>query len=76
MITTLAAYEWFSFDWGIHLGRLERIRDMSLKGLRSVTVLPRLRDGGLEVYMGREREVIERLRLDETFMTFAEFRCF
>ena len=48
-ITTAAAYEWFSFDWGIHLGRLERVRDTSVKSVTLVTVLPSLRDGGLEV---------------------------
>ena len=32
-------------------------------------------EGGLEVVLGLEREVMERLRTDQEFMGFAEWRC-
>ena len=41
-----------------------------------MVVQPRLRDGGIEVFMALEPEILERLRLDETFTTFAELRCY
>ena len=74
-LTTFAAYAWHDFDWGNHLGRLVSHRHTVKNYVTGVTVGPRLRDGGLEVFMAHEFDVIERLRLDETFMTFAELRC-
>ena len=74
-VTTLAGFDWHSFDWGNHLGRMVRNRSTFRDYVTGVMVLPRLGDGGLEVYMGHELEVIERLRLDETFTKFAELRC-
>ncbi|KAL9067876.1 MAG: hypothetical protein Q9161_006600 [Pseudevernia consocians] len=75
-MSSTGAFDWNGFDWGNHMGR--EVKHRFLRPMNYVTpvaVLPRLRDGGLEVMMGHERDVIERLKLDETFMTFAEFRC-
>lgn len=71
----MEGYDWYGLDWGNHLGKIARQR-MTFQHLPSfVMILPRCRDGGLEVFMSLEAEVFERLRRDETFMTFAELRC-
>ena len=74
-VTTLADYDWYSFDWGNHMDRLIRQRYISIHHVSAIVVQPRLRDGGLEVFMALKSEVFERLRLDETFGTFAQLRC-
>ena len=75
-MSTLADYDWYGFDWGTHMGRMARLRNPMVNQVAGVTVQPRLRDGGLEIFASLEPEVFEQLRLDETFMTFAEVRCY
>ena len=75
-VITAAANDWYGFERGNHMGRLVRVRYLLMNAVINVTVLLRLRDGGLEVYMGYKREVIKRLKLDETFTTFVELRCY
>lgn len=73
-VTTLADYDWYSFDWGNHMDRLVRQRYIHIHHSSAAVVQPRLRDKGLEVFMALEPEIFERLRLDETFGTFAQLR--
>ena len=74
-VTTIKAYDWYAFDWGVHLGRLARMRWL-FRGMPGIVMIqPHFMDGGLEVFMTLESQVFERLRLDETFTTFAELRC-
>lgn len=75
-VTTLVDYDWYSADWGNQMGRLVRLRYTFLYWVGGVVVQPRLRDGGIEVFMVLEPEILERLRLDETSTMFAELRCY
>lgn len=74
-VTTFADYDWYGLDWGNHLGKIARQRYIFQHLPSFAIILPRCRDGGLEVFLTLEAEVFERLRLDETFTTFAELRC-
>ena len=56
-------------------GRLARMRWLFRGKPGIVMIQPHFIDGGLEVFMTLESQVFERLRLDETFTTFAELRC-
>ena len=73
-VTTLREYDWYAFDWGLRMGRMARMRwwFRPLPGL--VVVQPRFLDGGVEVFMTLESEVLEELRRDEAFTAFAELR--
>lgn len=65
-------------DWGQGVGRPEYMRIVqqpSTGGIGSVGILPRLPDGGLEVMIGIEAEAMKRLRADEEFLRYAEWRC-
>ncbi len=75
LITTFAEHDWYGFDWGSHMGRLTGFRFPATIAAGVIAILPKPSDGGLEVCMVLEAEVVERLRLDETFMSFAELRC-
>lgn len=65
-------------DWGQGIGRPEYIRipqQPSTGGMGGAGIFPRLLDGGLEVLIGVEVETMRRLRADEEFLKFAEWRC-
>lgn len=74
-VTSLAETDFYNIDWGIHMGRLARNRFAYHSIFSGAVVKPRFTDGGLEVFMTPDTEVLERLRRDETFTRFAELRC-
>lgn len=75
-ITSMANYEWYSHDWGCDLGKITRMRyKFTFAGVDGTAMVnPKFIDGGLEVATLCDIEVVERLRVDEEFMRFAEFR--
>ena len=75
-VTTLGAYDWYAFDWGLRLGRMARLRWWFPPVPGLAMVQPRFIDGGVEVFMTLETEVLERLRVDKFFTSFAELRCY
>lgn len=78
-----ARMPWYEGSWGRELGRCERVRWRVLRTDGVAVVFPRIpgghggegEEGGLEVVAGLTGEVMERLKVDEVFMGFAEWRC-
>ena len=65
-------------DWGQGVGRPDYMRitqQPSTGGIGGAGIFPRLLDGGLEVLIGVEAEAMKRLRADEEFLRYAEWRC-
>ncbi len=68
----------YGVDWGQGIGRPEYVRitaQPTTGGVGAALIFPRLLDGGLEVVIGVEVETMRRLRADQEFMRFAEWRC-
>lgn len=61
-------------DWGQGIGKVERLRALAIGFDGIILVLPALEDGGLEVLIGLEAEVMGRLLKDEGLLRFAEVR--
>ena len=61
----------YEYDWGKGLGMAEAVRlpKAAFDGL--AIILPRRRDGGVEVFVGAKVEDMERLRADERWMGVA-----
>lgn len=73
-VTDMSGTDLLRQDWGGHLGHPTCARTSSReKGL--VYVLPQDRDGGFEVQLQSETEAAEKLKADDMFTRFAEFRC-
>lgn len=74
---------YYALDWGPVLGgRCERLRWRSNISDGIFVIFPRVPataeqggGGGIEVYLGLQRECLERLRRDEVLGRFAEWRC-
>lgn len=65
-------------DWGQGIGRPEYLRiteQLSTGAIGAAAIFPRLLDGGLEVLIGVEVDTMKRLKADEEFLKFAEWRC-
>lgn len=72
-ITDLSGLDTLRQDWGGPLGLPSYIRSGSReKGL--VYVLPQDQDGGFEVQLQGEEEVLDRLKEDKVFTQYASFR--
>lgn len=72
-VTDMSGTDLLRQDWG-GLGHPTCARTSSReKGL--VYVLPQDRDGGFEVQLQTEMEAVEKLKADDMFRRFAEFRC-
>lgn len=70
----------YELDWGMGIGKAECVRvpalEQEMRFAGWIRVLPRLRgDGGLEVMVGLEEGVVERLRGDEGWSCWAELVC-
>lgn len=73
-VTDMSGTDLLRQDWGGHLGHATCARTSSReKGL--VYVLPQDRDGGFEVQLQTEVDAVEKLKVDDMFTRFAEFRC-
>ncbi|XDG05070.1 hypothetical protein ABKA04_004685 [Annulohypoxylon sp. FPYF3050] len=73
-ISDMSSMDIFSLDWGGLLGRPTYVRSGSReKGL--AYILPRDLDGGFEIQLQCEVEAVERLKNDEIFIQYAQFRC-
>ena len=81
-----ARQPYYDLQWGPvvggETGKCQRLRWRSLKTDGVFVILPRLpgggaggEEGGLEIILGLEREVMGRLLGDEEFREFAEWRC-
>ena len=88
--TTWASQPYYSLDWGNLMGnKCERIRWRKLRTDGLFVIFPRLpraefsgnipdsrkSSGGLEVLLGLKTAHMQRLRQDELFNQFAEWRC-
>lgn len=73
-ITSIAKQAWYNFDWGCVLGKIDRLRYPFLDNDGVVIVHPEFREGGVEVLLCLEAKVLERLKADEVWNSFAEFR--
>lgn len=73
-VTDLSGLDTLRQDWGGPFGTPTCIRSGSReKGL--VYILPQDQDGGFEVQLQGEHEVLERLKGDQMFSRYALFRC-
>lgn len=61
-------------DWGQETGKVERLRILATAVDWFILVLPALKDGGLEVFVGLEAGAMGRLIADEDLRRFAEMR--
>ncbi len=75
VVTSWADLGLYEEDWGPELGFPEAVRMPSFTGDGACAVLPRLRDKGLEVLVTMEVEAMERLKADDGFARYAEWRC-
>ena len=76
LLTSWAGFDMYGFDWGSALGgKCERVRTVASGMFNGMTVvlpeLTREMGGGLEVVIGLEDEVMERLKSDEVWMRYA-----
>ena len=72
-ITSLAGYtSYYTTSWGTELGCPEKLRYPAEALASYTTILPRLPDGSLEVHLGLEKDVMERLIGNKEFRKFAE----
>ncbi|KAK7534671.1 trichothecene 3-o-acetyltransferase [Phyllosticta citricarpa] len=71
----LGRYPLFDLNWGTALGKVQSMR-LPVTGMLQCleAVLPRLPDGGLEVYVGVEKSRLDRLRKNPEWRRFAELR--
>lgn len=83
-VSSWARGEYYDLSWGKELGVCERVRWRVLRTDGVAVVFPRVprahggrieEDGGVEVVVGLEGKVMGRLKGDEGFMGFAEWRC-
>jgi hypothetical protein len=82
--TSWSQQPYYSLDWGTVLGgKCKRVRWRRTISDGIFVIFPRipsgedadLGPGGLEVYLGLQREHLEALRKDEVFNEYAEWRC-
>ncbi|KAF8861992.1 hypothetical protein BDZ45DRAFT_617871 [Acephala macrosclerotiorum] len=81
--TSWANQAYYSLDWGKALGTIERVRWRKTISDGIFVIFPRITSeagvnaggGGLEVYIGLEKEPLELLRKDKVFTQYAEWRC-
>lgn len=72
--TDMSGLDALGQDWGEPLGYPACVRSHSREtGL--VYVLPKDRNGGIEIQVQCEKEALERLKADEIFTRYATFRC-
>ena len=73
-VTTFSSYDWCSLDWGNQLGKLARERYPYVNIMSACVIEPHDAEGGSEVFVTLTPEMVERLRANEEFTRFAEFR--
>ena len=79
MMTSWASFPIYEFDWGNAMGgRCERVRTVSSGMFNGMLVmlpkLPAEMGGGLEIVVGLEDDVMERLKEDRGWTRFARLR--
>ena len=79
MMTSWARFPIYDFDWGNAMGgRCERVRTVSSGMFNGMQVmlpeLPAEMGGGLEIVVGLEDDVMERLKKDKDWTRFASLR--
>ena len=79
MLTSWAKFPIYDFDWGSVMGgRCERVRTVSSGMFNGMHVLlpelPAEMGGGLEIVVGLEDDVMERLKADRVWTRFARLR--
>lgn len=62
-------------SWGPFVGRCEAVRPAGMTGRRYPIVLPRLADGGLEVFLSLEATAMERFGNSSLLKELGEVRC-
>ena len=76
IVTSSAKYDLYNQDWGCNLGKITCARlKMPIAVDGAAVINPVDRDGGLEVMVSCEPEVLEQLKVDEEFTKFAQLRC-
>ncbi|MCJ1340010.1 hypothetical protein MMC09_005304 [Bachmanniomyces sp. S44760] len=75
MITSFAQMEMYDHHWGKDLGQLEGLRMFPIGADGRLVILPKDREGGMEILMSLEEQAIERLKGMEEFTAFVDFRC-
>ncbi len=72
-ITSLAGFtSYYTTSWGTELGCPEKVRYPAEALASFTTILPGLPDGSLEVHLGLQKDVMERLIENQEFRRFAE----
>ncbi len=82
LVNSWAAQDWYNLDWGQVVGRCERVRTEKFNMDNFCLVLPELKgregnggEAGLEVIVNMKSHSLEKLRENELFNSFAEWRC-
>ena len=82
--TSWAGQPYYTLDWGKHLGgKAKRLRFPKSLSDGIFIIFPRLPatddaefgGGGIEIQIGLHKEALERLRGDESFNQYAQWRC-
>ncbi|KAF5559110.1 BAHD acyltransferase DCR [Fusarium phyllophilum] len=63
----------YGHKWGDHIGTLDAVRVPGEGSDGTMMILPRLKDGGLDVVVGLSTAAMEKLLEDEAFASFARF---
>ncbi|KAA8650889.1 uncharacterized protein ATNIH1004_003578 [Aspergillus tanneri] len=75
-ITNISTVPLYSSFWGKNLEYPRAIRPPWLPMIDGlVNISPRLRDGGLEIFISADDQVTERLKQDAEFAEYIQYRC-
>ncbi|MCJ1477775.1 hypothetical protein MMC13_006448 [Lambiella insularis] len=75
-VTSCAKYDLYDQDWGCNLRKITRARFKMPTAVDGTAMInPVDRDGGLEVMIICETNVLEQLKTDKEFTKFAQLRC-
>ncbi|TVY16574.1 Fumigaclavine B O-acetyltransferase easN [Lachnellula arida] len=79
--TSWAGQPYYTLDWGRELGRIKRLRFPKVLSDGIFVIFPRipandagLGEGGIEIQIGLDKEVLERLREDKVLREYVQWR--